>query len=66
LAERLLHLAKREGIPVHDAPDLANRLIWLGPGDFIPPEVYPVVAEILVQVMQLERERGGRNEDSGR
>ena len=65
LATRLLDLAKAEGIPVRDAPDLADLLVWLNPGEVIPPEVYNVVAEILVQVMQLAQERGGRDEDSG-
>lgn len=65
LARKLIGLAQHEGIPVQDAPDLANRLVWLRPGELIPPSVYGLVAEILVQVMQLEQEHGGHDENSG-
>jgi flagellar biosynthesis protein len=47
LAERLVALAREHGVPVVDAPDLADSLVASSPGDFIPDVFYETVAELL-------------------
>lgn len=57
LAERILEKAKEEKVPVHKDDKLADTLSRLEIGDMIPPELYEVVAEILVFVDQMDRIR---------
>ena len=47
LAEKLLELAKKHNIPIHEDSDLVNILSKLELNDEIPPSTYIVVAEIL-------------------
>ena len=58
VAEKILALASEHGIPVHEDPLLVESLSALEVGDFIPPDCYPVVAEILVFVQRMNREKG--------
>jgi flagellar biosynthesis protein len=58
IAEKILALAAEHGVPVHEDPLLVESLAALEVGDFIPPECYPVVAEILVFVQRMNREKG--------
>lgn len=58
LAERIIEKAKEENVPVHRDDKLANTLSKLEIGDTIPPELYEVVAEILVFVDQMDKIRG--------
>lgn len=55
LAERMIEQAKQSDIPVHRDDKLANTLSKLDIGDMIPPELYEVVAEILVFVDRMDR-----------
>ena len=55
LAERILDKAREESIPIHKDVSLANTLARLEIGETIPPELYEVVAEILVFVDRLEQ-----------
>lgn len=57
LAERIIERAKEANVPVHQDDKLANTLSRLDIGDMIPPELYEVVAEILVFVDALDRIR---------
>ena len=57
LAERIIEKAKEEKVPVHRDDKLANTLSKLEIGDTIPPELYEVVAEILVFVDQMDKIR---------
>lgn len=50
LAERIIERAKDSKIPIHEDDKLADTLSRLQIGDMIPPELYEVVAEILVFV----------------
>ena len=50
LAERIIERAKESDVPVHRDDKLAETLSRLEIGDMIPPELYEVVAEILVFV----------------
>ena len=51
LAERILEQAKQAEVPIHQDDKLAKTLSKLEIGEMIPPELYEVVAEILVFVM---------------
>lgn len=52
LAERIIAEAKRQGIHVHDAPELVGLLMQLDLDDQIPPRLYQVIAELLVWVYE--------------
>ena len=54
LAERIIEAAKEENIPIHKDETLAATLSKLQIGDYIPKELYGVVAEILVFVDRVE------------
>lgn len=58
LAEKIVQTAKDSKVPVHQDDKLADTLSKLDIGDFIPPELYEVVAEILVFVDDCEKLRG--------
>lgn len=62
VAERIIETAKKEDIPIHKDAKLAKTLSKLEIGDVIPPELYDVVAEVLVFVDRLEKIRGKLNE----
>ena len=50
LAERIIEKAKEANVPIHQDDRLADTLSRLDIGEMIPPELYEVVAEILVFV----------------
>lgn len=54
VAEKILETARQEQIPVHQDKQLAETLSKLEIGDYIPQELYGVVAEILVFVDRVE------------
>ncbi|MCR5108872.1 MAG: EscU/YscU/HrcU family type III secretion system export apparatus switch protein [Lachnospiraceae bacterium] len=58
IAERIIEKAKEADVPLHEDSKLANTLSKLEIGDYIPPELYEVVAEILVFVDEMEKIRG--------
>lgn len=55
LAEKIIEQAKTANVPVHRDDKLANTLSKLEIGDMIPPELYEVVAEILVFVDGMDK-----------
>lgn len=55
LAERIIEKAKEANVPVHRDDSLADTLSRLEIGDMIPPELYEVVAEILVFVDAMDK-----------
>lgn len=54
VAEKMIEVAKEENVPVHKDEKLAGTLSKLEIGDYIPKELYGVVAEILVFVDRVE------------
>jgi flagellar biosynthesis protein FlhB len=50
LARRIRQIAEEAGVSIVERPELAEALIELGPGDFIPEEFYAIIAELLVFV----------------
>lgn len=55
IAERIIEAAREHDIFVHDSPELVGLLMNLDIDEVIPPELYLVVAELLVWVADLER-----------
>lgn len=53
LAERIMAEAQRQGIYVHDAPELVALLMQLDLDAEIPANLYQVIAELLVWVFEL-------------
>ena len=56
LAERIMAEAHRQGIYVHDAPELVALLMQLDLDAEIPAGLYQIVAELLVWVFELSEE----------
>ena len=54
IAERIIEKAKESNVAVHEDSKLANTLANLEIGEMIPPELYEVVAEVLVFVNDME------------
>ncbi|MCR5747579.1 MAG: EscU/YscU/HrcU family type III secretion system export apparatus switch protein [Lachnospiraceae bacterium] len=57
LAERIIETAKENAVPLHEDSKLAETLSNLEIGEMIPPELYEVVAEVLVFVNGMEKIR---------
>ena len=55
IAERIIELARKEGIPIQEDPDLIGALIHLDFGEEVPPELYRAVAEILAFAYRMNR-----------
>lgn len=55
IAEKILELARRHGIPVHPDADLVEVLVKLELNDLIPPEIYKAVAEILAHLYRMNK-----------
>ncbi len=57
VAERIIEKGKEGNVPLYKDNKLAKTLSKLEIGDAIPPELYDVVAEILVFVDDMDRLR---------
>lgn len=57
MADKLLDTAREYDVPIHEDPALAATLSKMSIGDFIPQELYSVVAEILVMVDKAEAKK---------
>lgn len=57
VAERIIQKARETDIPIHKDEQLALSLSKLEIGEMIPPQLYDVVAEILVFVDKMDRIR---------
>jgi flagellar biosynthesis protein len=55
LADKIIEQAKQADVPIHKDDKLADTLSKLQIGDMIPPELYEVVAEILVFVDGMDK-----------
>ncbi|SHF56088.1 flagellar biosynthesis protein [Modicisalibacter ilicicola DSM 19980] len=54
LAERIVDEARRQGLQVHDAPELVALLMQVDLDAQVPPVLYQVVAELLVWVHRID------------
>lgn len=57
IAERIIEKAEESQVPTYVDKGLADTLLKLEVGDYIPPELYGVVAEILVFVDKMDKIR---------
>ena len=55
IAEKIIATAQESDVPVHEDSKLADTLSSLEIGDAIPPELYEVVAEVLVFVDRMDK-----------
>ena len=55
IADRIIEGAKDADIPIYEDDKLAKTLSNLEIGDMIPPELYEVVAEVLVFVDKMDK-----------
>lgn len=58
LAEKIIEKAKEEDIHIHKDPKLAKSLADIEIGEYIPPELYKVVAEVLAFVDTMDKIKG--------
>lgn len=58
VAEKIIETAKEADVAIHEDSKLVDTLSKLDIGEYIPPELYEVVAEILVFVDDMEKLRG--------
>lgn len=61
VADRIIEKAKESKVPLYKDNKLADTLSKLQIGDAIPPELYEVVAEILVFVDDMDRMKAKLN-----
>lgn len=55
VAERIIEKAKEADVATYKDEGLADTLLKLEIGDMIPPELYGVVAEILIYVDRMDK-----------
>jgi len=53
IAEKIIEMARKHGIPVKDDPDLVEVLSKLDLSEEIPAEIYVIVAELLAFVYKM-------------
>jgi len=58
IADKILEKAKENNVPIYKDETLAHTLSSFNIGDEVPPELYEVVAEILVFVSNLDKNFG--------
>ena len=54
IAEKIIEGAKENDIPIHRDPKLAKTLSELEFGEYIPPELYEVVIQVLMYVDRVD------------
>ena len=55
VAEKIMALAREQGIPMREDPDLVQMLTQIDLDQEIPPSLYKVVAELLAFVYRLNQ-----------
>lgn len=58
IADKIIEKAKSSDVPLYEDDKLANTLSKLDIGEYIPPKLYSIVAEILVFVDNLDKIKG--------
>ena len=57
MADKIVEKAQESNVPIHKDEQLVDTLSTLDVGEYIPPELYEVVAEILVFVDAMDKIR---------
>ncbi len=55
LAKRIIEMAQKNNIPLQEDAGLIGNLIDMDLGDNIPPQLYSVIAEVLLLLEELEK-----------
>lgn len=55
VAQRIIEKAEKSDVPIYEDPELAEELTRLDLGDNIPPELYEIVAQVLIYISDLDR-----------
>jgi len=55
VADNILERAEEANLPIYKDAQLADTLTKLDIGDYIPPELYKVIAEIMIFVSDLDK-----------
>ena len=55
MARKIIELAHEHDIPVHQDASLVQHLLDLDLGESIPPQLYAVMAEVLIMIEQMEK-----------
>ena len=56
VAEKIIEIANQHKIQIYEDPDLVKTLMVIDVGEYIPPELYEAVAEVLAFVYRLNKE----------
>ncbi|NMA83135.1 MAG: hypothetical protein GX962_04635 [Epulopiscium sp.] len=54
IAEKILGVGIEQDIPIYEDPNLVESLLQMDLGEYIPPELYEIVAEILIFIQDLD------------
>ena len=57
VAENIIEKAEEHQVPIYEDEKLSRQLYNLEIGEEIPPELYHVIAEVLVFIANLDKER---------
>jgi flagellar biosynthesis protein len=57
VAEAIIACAHESGVYVHESPELVRLLMQVDTDQYIPPELYRAVAEVLVWLQWLESQQ---------
>jgi len=57
IAEAIIACAREAGVYIHESPDLVRLLLQVDNDQFIPPELYRAVAEVLVWLQSLDKQQ---------
>lgn len=57
VAEAIIACAREAGVYVHESPELVKLLMQVDTDQYIPPELYRAVAEVLVWLYRMEQEK---------
>lgn len=55
IAQRILELAKENDVPMQEDPSLVSDLIDMDLGANVPPQLYHVIAEVLIMLEEVEK-----------
>ncbi|MBT1071961.1 EscU/YscU/HrcU family type III secretion system export apparatus switch protein [Pelotalea chapellei] len=56
IAEAIIACARESGVFIHHSPDLVKLLMQVDTDQYIPPELYRAVAELLVWLYRMDHE----------
>jgi flagellar biosynthesis protein len=58
MADQILEAAKRHHVPIREDKTLVSALAGLDCGQYVPPEMYRAVAEVIAWVFKMEQQVG--------